>query len=262
MLIAHATDLTGDDEGALVHATALAAAGGARLVTVHGNPGLATAAQLPDAAALAARWGRTVAHQRLCHECCDDVEDTVLDALHRLRPDLVVVGTHGRHGFAALLRGSVSEAIARNLDVPALVVPDASRGFVDPATGDIDLGCILIPAGDRSDAERGIDAARSFVALAGARGAELEIVHVGDDDPALGFAGVTVTRAHGKLEHAISEAAQARRACLIVMATRGHDGVGDVLLGSHTERVIREVACPVLSVPFTAAHPRSADLQG
>ena len=251
MLIAHATDLTGDDEGAFVHATALAAASGARLVTVHGNPTKATEADLPDAAALAAGWGREVVHERRCHDCCEEVADTVLDALHDLRPDLVVVGTHGRHGVAALVRGSVGETIARNLDVPVLVVPDAIRGFVDPATGAIDLGRILIPAGDRADAERGIQAARALVALAGAREAELEILHVGAADPSIAAPGVTVTHAHGALEQTIPSAAQARHASLIVMATRGHDGVGDVLFGSHTERVIRESTCPVLSVPVS-----------
>jgi nucleotide-binding universal stress UspA family protein len=34
------------------------------------------------------------------------------------------------------------------------------------------------------------------------------------------------------------------------MPTRGHDGLGDALLGSHTEHVIREARCPVLSVPI------------
>jgi nucleotide-binding universal stress UspA family protein len=250
MLIAHATDLTGDDEGAFVHATALAAAGGARLVTIHGNPAKVTEADLPDAAALAARWGRSVAHERRCHDCCEDVADTVLDALHGLRPDLVVVGTHGRHGFAALVRGSVGETIARNLDVPVLVVPDGIGGFVDPATGAIELGRVLIPAGDRADAERGIDAARALIALAGAREAELEILHVGSVDPSIAPPGVTVTRVQGDLDQMIPSAAQARHASLIVMATRGHDGVGDVLFGSHTERVIHQSTCPVLSVPI------------
>jgi nucleotide-binding universal stress UspA family protein len=37
------------------------------------------------------------------------------------------------------------------------------------------------------------------------------------------------------------------------MATRGHDGVLDTLLGSHTERVLRAVRCPVLVVPVSAA---------
>lgn len=250
MLIAHATDLTGDDDAAFVHATALAAAGSALLVTIHGNPVQASVEQLPDATALAARWGRTVRHERRCHECCDDVADTVLDALVDLKPDLVVVGTHGRHGFAALTRGSVGEAIARNLAVPALVVPNPAASFVDRATGAIDLRHILIPAGNRAFALRGLDAARSLVALAGVADAELELLHVGTDDPTLATLGVKLTRADGKLEDAILEVARTRQACVIVMPTRGHDGIGDVLLGSHTERVIREAGCPVLSVPI------------
>lgn len=251
MLIAHATDLTGDDDAAFVHATALAAAAGARLVTIHGNPAQATAAELPDATALAARWGRTVEHERRCHECCDDVADTVLDALNELKPELVVVGTHGRHGFAALLRSSVGEAIARNLSVPALVVPNRSRGFADAATGALDLRRIVIPAGTRLEATSGLDAVRALLAAAGVHDAEIEIVHVGDDDPGLDTLGVKVTRATGKVEDAILGIARARDACVIVMATRGHDGAGDVVLGSNTERVIHEATCPVLSVPIT-----------
>lgn len=249
MLIAHATDLTGDDDAAFVHATALAAASAARLVTIHGNAETATP-QLPDGAALAARWGRTITHERRCHECCDDVADTVIDAMRVLHPDLVVLGTHGRHGFAALLgAGSVGETIARNLDAPALVVPNRSRGFVDAKNGAIDLHRIVIPAGNIADATRGVSAARDILAMAGVDDAELEIVHVGDEDPALAKLGVKLTRVQGKLEDAILEVARTRQACMIVMPTSGHDGFGDVLLGSHTERVIREAECPVLSVP-------------
>jgi nucleotide-binding universal stress UspA family protein len=36
---------------------------------------------------------------------------------------------------------------------------------------------------------------------------------------------------------------------LVVMATRGHDSVLDVLRGSHTDRVLHRAHCPVLSVP-------------
>jgi nucleotide-binding universal stress UspA family protein len=249
MLIAYATDLSGDDDAAFVHATALAVAGGRQLVTIHGNPERATVAELPDAAVLAARWGRTVSHERRCHECCDDVADAVLDAMHGLQPDLVVVGSHGRHGFSALVHASVGQAVARNLDVPVLVVPNGCRGFVDASTGEIDLSRIVIPAGNREHAQRGIEAARTLIGLGGARDSELEIVHVGNDEPMLDMPGVTITRTHGKLEHAILEVATARRACVIVMPTQGHDSLTDVALGSHTERVIREAACPVLSVP-------------
>lgn len=250
MLIAHTTDLSGDDTAAFVHATALAAASAARLVTVHGNAPDSMSPLLPDAGVLAARWGRPIQHERRCHECCDEVADTVIDALRDLGPELVVLGTHGRHGLAALLRGSVGETVARNVAVPALVVPNKSRGFVDPETGAIDLRRIVIPAGTADEAARGLAAARSLVALAGATDATLEIIHVGPENPALTALGVPTLRVEGKLEDAIVELARSRRACVIVMPTRGHDGVGDVLRGSHTERVIREAECPVLSVPM------------
>lgn len=250
MLIAHATDLTGDDLAAFVHASALAAASASRLVSLHGNAPAEAASQLPDAGELARRWGRPIEHERRCHECCDDVSDTVIDALRKLGPELVVVGTHARHGIKALLNGSVGETIARNLAVPALVVPNRSRGFVDAATGAIDLRRIVIPAGNLMEAERGLAAARGLLALVGAADAELEILHVGEPDPALSRLGVPVTVITGKLEDAIVERARARDVCLIVMPTRGHDGVGDVLGGSHTEHVIREASCPVLSVPL------------
>lgn len=249
MLIAHATDLTGDDTSAFVHASALAAASAARLVTVHGNAPASEAARLPDAGELATRWGRSIAHERRCHECCEDVADTVIDALRDLRPELIVLGTHGRHGLASLVHGSVSETIARNVAVPALVVPDRARGFVDAATGAIDLHRVVIPAGTLADARRGLAAARRLIALAGVAGAEVELVHVGAPDPELATLGVPLTRVDGALEDAIVELARAHGACVIVMPTSGHDGVGDVLLGSHTERVIRRASCPVLSVP-------------
>ena len=249
MMIAHGTDLTGDDAAAFVHASALAAASAARLVTVHGNAAPGTVSQLPDASELARRWARPIDHVRICHECCDDVEDTVIDAIQKLNPDLVVLGTHARHGLRALLHASVGEAIARNLTVPTLIVPNHSRGFVDAATGAIDLHRILIPAGDAAQARRGLAAARNLLALVGAPDAALEIVHVGADDPELAELGVPVTRASSDVDSAIVYVAKERRACLIVMPTRGHDSVGDVLLGSHTEHVIRDAECPVLAVP-------------
>jgi nucleotide-binding universal stress UspA family protein len=232
-VIAHATDLSGEDRSAFHHASALAAASGARLVTIHGSAGAVEPGRLPDAAPLAARWGRAIDQERICHECCDDAADTVIDAVRRLAPDLVVAGTHGRHGLAALLAGSVAEAVARNIPVATLIVPNGAPGFVDVETGAIDLARILVPGGDGAEAASGMEAARAFAALAGARTVEFIPLHA---SPA----------------HVVSEiidAAAARGAGLIVMATRGHDGLADVLRGSHTERVLRDAACPVLSVP-------------
>ena len=50
-------------------------------------------------------------------------------------------------------------------------------------------------------------------------------------------------------------AARAEEACLIVMSTRGHDGLGDVLFGSHTDHVLRDAICPVLvTAPGAVPH--------
>lgn len=68
-------------------------------------------------------------------------------------------------------------------------------------------------------------------------------------DPAIAQLGLPITRVSGELHSAILRVANERRACLIVMPTQGHDSIGDVLLGSHTEHAIRDAECPVLSVP-------------
>ncbi len=234
--IAHTTDLSGADVAAFHHAAALAAASGVRLVTVHGNAGAAEAASLPDAAPLSARWNRPIDHRRICHECCDDVADTLIDAVRSIDPQLLVVGTHARHGLTALLAGSVAEAVARNVAVPTLIVPNHVRGFVDPSTGAIDLRRLLVPAGTDDEAERGKAAARALAALAGVH-AEIEVLHV----------------ASGNVVAAILARARSDQACAIVMTTHAHDGLGDVLLGSRTEHVIRDAMCPVLSVPLPKA---------
>lgn len=250
MLIVHASDLTGDDAAAFLHAAALASHG-ARLITLHA--GEAERQPAPSAPELAARWGRPIDHELRCFESDDDDADAVVEALRQLRPDLVVVGTHARHGITAWIRGSVGEAIARNLRVPVLVVPNHARGFVDPRDGAVALRRIIVPADHAAAARRGAEAARWLAQLAGHAPRpddELAIAHAGAVDPDLERLGIPVLRIEGILEHGILAAARARDACLIAMATQGHDGIGDVLRGSHTERVIREAICPVLSVPL------------
>lgn len=251
-VIAYTTDLSGDDVPAFVHACALAAASGSRLVTVHGNAPAATEAELPDAGVISARWGRPIAADRMCHECCDDVADTVIDAIRRIGPQLVVAGTHARHGLPALLHASVGEAIARNVGVPTLIVHNKGRGFVDAATGAFHLRRVLVPAGTRAEAIAGLTAARALIALTGLADVELVVVHAAaaGEDLDLSDLQVAVSQIRGQLEDVVLATAIERGAGLIVMVSRGHDGVVDALLGSHTERVIRDAGCPVLSVPI------------
>ena len=46
----------------------------------------------------------------------------ILDAAEELKPDLIVVGTHGRRGVNHLMLGSVAEKVVRLSPVPVLTV--------------------------------------------------------------------------------------------------------------------------------------------
>ena len=51
-----------------------------------------------------------------------DPRDTILAVAKDVAADLIVMGTHGRRGFARLLIGSVTEAIVRIAECPVLTV--------------------------------------------------------------------------------------------------------------------------------------------
>ncbi len=44
----------------------------------------------------------------------------IIDAINEVRPDLVVMGTHGRRGLSHALMGSVAEKVVRTSPVPVL----------------------------------------------------------------------------------------------------------------------------------------------
>lgn len=48
--------------------------------------------------------------------------DEICEAAKSLKTDLIVVGTHGRHGIAHALMGSVAERVVRTSTVPVLTI--------------------------------------------------------------------------------------------------------------------------------------------
>jgi nucleotide-binding universal stress UspA family protein len=48
--------------------------------------------------------------------------EAILEAAREVRADLIVMGTHGRHGLVRTLLGSVTEKVVRTSPVPVLVV--------------------------------------------------------------------------------------------------------------------------------------------
>lgn len=49
--------------------------------------------------------------------------DGIISCAKEFGADLIVIGTHSRHGLGRLLMGSVAEHVVRHADVPVLVVP-------------------------------------------------------------------------------------------------------------------------------------------
>ena len=54
--------------------------------------------------------------------------DGIIHCAKEFQADLIVIGTHNRHGLGRLLMGSVAEHVVRNSPVPVLVVPSKSEG--------------------------------------------------------------------------------------------------------------------------------------
>ncbi|MBK7071922.1 MAG: universal stress protein [Myxococcales bacterium] len=248
--IAHTTDRSGDDRPAFLHAAALAAAGGSRLVTVHGNAPPDVAAALPDATPLAQAWGHPIVHERRCHECCDDVTDTVLDALAAIAPALVVTGTHARHGVSAWVRGSIGWALARNLMVPTLVVPNHGRGFVDERTGALTLARVVAVIDGRTASGDAAAVAHAIAVLGAGPPVAATIVAVEGPAAALAWPGATsvATTAHD-VEATLKRVFAEVQPTLVVLPHRLHGGHGP-LLGSRAESVSHHAGCPVLVVPI------------
>ncbi len=257
LTIALASAASADDLGPLEHGVALAARSGAKLLSIHANDGPESVGRMLDPAAVLRAWGLdpgSVPHEAVVHNCCDDPVDTLLDALRRRRPDLVIAATHQRSGLSQVFRESRAEAIVDNVQVPTLLVPVGGAPLVGER-GALTLRRMLVPTGDRIAAQAAVDRAVWFADLAGATNVEVELLHVGppQDEPTVSIAphpSIRWTKRNvtGSLEDAIARAAEG--ASLVVMATRGHDSLIDALLGSHTERVLRRVHCPVLAVPI------------
>ncbi len=240
-----------------VHAVSLALGAGGRLLSVHAADG-SDPVDVEAPGPLLERWGKdpaAVRHETVHHTCCDDPVDTVLDALQRAAPDLVVLGTTQRKGALRVFLESRAETIADHLAVPALLVPSGTRGFVGD-DGSVRIARVVIPCGDAHSTLAAMDRMVWLAELLELTSVEVRLTHVGaeprpdvkpPESPRITW---TLADAPGELEEALASAAT--EADLIVMATRGHDSWADRILGSHTERLLRLIDCPLLSVPLGA----------
>jgi nucleotide-binding universal stress UspA family protein len=185
--------------------------------------------------------------------------------------DLIGMGTHGRSGVRRLVAGSVAEHVVRHADVPVLTARAS-----DHATR-TDYERILVPTDGSTCADVAVEPA---VTLAAAYDAtvhalyvvDVEAVTTGSDTAAMTdivdhYESVG-EQATGKIARAAEEAGvdvvtaieegttvdtllsytDDHDVDLVTMGTHGRGGLQRVILGSTTERTIRQSPVPVLSV--------------
>jgi nucleotide-binding universal stress UspA family protein len=192
------------------------------------------------------------------------VDLAVLDVIHKTRPDLTVMATRSRKGFASSFLGSVTAQVVQHADRPVLCVRKSPHGLVLPYQR------LLVPTDFSSASRRAFPLAalmaRSFearvtalhvapaptlAALTGIRDArprgptEEELRHFLEPD----FEGIPVEArvcATGAPWKQIVNAAEEAKTDLIVMSTQGLDSLHDKIIGSNAERVLRHAPCTVL----------------
>ncbi len=203
------------------------------------------------------------------------VEQLLLEA-EEYKPDLIVMGTHGRSGVQRLVLGSVAEKILRRAACPVLTVPPAVK--VAPATLELPK-TILCPL-DFSDAS--LRALEFAMSLAQESDATLILMHVVDwaaetwaagthgaaladytsarkaeaerllrdaiPEPAREWCQPEILVVEGKPWRQILRVAGERHADLVVLGVLGRGAVDLTLFGSTTHHVVREAPCPVLTV--------------
>jgi nucleotide-binding universal stress UspA family protein len=202
-----------------------------------------------------------------------DQVDTIIRRAEAWPADLIVMGTHGRTGLERLVLGSVAEKVLRRAPCPVLTIP---RRVLTP-TRALTLGRLLC-AVDFSEAS--LHALRYAAALAAPAGPGLCVLNVVElfgatrDLASLeipDFRVELVRAARARLEAAVP--ADVRAACpvadvvttgrpweeivrvaaeqdcdAIVLGVRQRAAAGLLLFGSTAQHVVRDAACPVLTI--------------
>jgi nucleotide-binding universal stress UspA family protein len=205
-----------------------------------------------------------------------DAGSAIVDEALTRKAALIVMATHGRSGVQRLLLGSVAEAVLETAACPVMTVPPHA---VADREGDVRITRVLC-AVDYSPAS--YQALGFALAIARERHAALTVLHVveslPDDDVSAGtsvtvpeFPKALLADAHEKLRGVISEAAPGRAgivdrvvsgragdeilavaadmgADLLVMGARSPGALGTAFFGSTTSHVVRQAACPVLTM--------------
>lgn len=212
---------------------------------------------------------------------CDVIEGSaapvILDRARELSSDLIVMGTHGRSGFERLLLGSITEKVLRKASCPVLSVPARVHGVAHTPP----LFTRILCAVDFSDCSmKGLDYAMSIAQEADARLTVLHVLDVpleaqeyfaGESDVLRDYAASARDERRARLETCVPDAVRAyctvdtllaegkpsreilriaaeQQTELIVIGIHGRGAADLLFFGSTAQHVVREAACPVLTL--------------
>lgn len=204
--------------------------------------------------------------------------ESITEAAERFGADLVVIPTNASRGLHRLLFGSVAERVIRSCKVAVMTLDLES---VPHDREDAAFDRIIVPTdfSEKSLApmSTAADLARRFqcditlvhgieeyysaaIPSNGAPyfntylpalrdGIDAELRRIAETESERHGVNVVAVSEIGSLINALPPALEPWRNTLIVMSTQGRDSLGDHLLGSNTERVIRGAQSSVLSLP-------------
>lgn len=179
----------------------------------------------------------------------------VLDGISQLRPELIILGSHGHDGMARSLMGSVAENVVRESGFPTLVVKGP-----DLVPGQQTLNHQLCPVDLTQSAAEFLDTSAN---LAGAFGARLDVLRVLPDGTADVEAEMDrlqqwvpdIVRQRCPISETVHIGDTAERIVifarehaedLIVVGVEPRRFLEFTILGRTTERVVRHGPCSVL----------------
>ncbi len=167
--------------------------------------------------------------------------------------DLLVIGTESRSNQGGIIGRSVAVYLADHFRHITLFIPSSARPFIDEATGQVALKRIVMPVeNDRffQSAQRQLI---RLLSLLPELKVEVILLHAGKEFPQLSCEHSSNIIWKEELRdqsvvEAIVMVAENYCADLVVMSTDGRNTLAQKIIGSNTERVLRSISCPLLSV--------------
>ena len=198
----------------------------------------------------------------------------VVGLADELDVDYIMITTHGRSGFDALISGSTCEKIVRLSHVPVITLKHPEH-FLDENPPKLQFQRILCPLDFSDFSKKALDVA---VDICKEFGGTLILAHAVDTrleypmlEPGVGIQDSLNRQedAQSYLETIAQEIKEVfteirvvigspyselvtlmknEEIDLVVMTTHGHRGLSHLLLGSNAERLVRLAPCPVMTI--------------